>query len=95
MKIKMLLAILIFHSCIHAQIISKDTIKKPSAIYVDGVPPIADSIIQEIKAYNSARFSYLQDWHPVKKEILISTQLSSTTKCHLVSMPGGMRRQLT
>ena len=72
MKIKLLLAIFIFHTCcLHAQILRKDTIKIPPGIYVEGVSPIADSIIQDIKP-----------WIATKTE-LTSLDLRHRTSRHL------------
>lgn len=70
-------------------------IKIPDGISVDGVPPLSATLIESIKPYTFARFSYLQDWHPLKKEMLINTQLGNTIQSYVVKMPGGMRRQVT
>ncbi len=71
------------------------SIKVPNGIFTDGIPQIPVEQVESIKPYSFSRFSYLQDWHPFKKEILITTQLGSVQQAHSVAMPGGMRRQLT
>jgi hypothetical protein len=75
--------------------LQNDNIKIPGGISVDGVPPVSARLIESIKPYTFSRFSYLQDWHPVKKEMLINTQLGNSTQSYIVKMPGGMRRQVT
>ncbi|MBV9444097.1 MAG: S9 family peptidase, partial [Acidobacteriaceae bacterium] len=37
----------------------------------------------------------LLDWHPAKREILISTRFGDVAQLHAVGMPGGARQQLT
>src|SRR5262249_938323 len=42
--------------------------------------------------YRAANFV---DWHPTKAEMLISTRFGDTAQLHVVSEPGGARRQIT
>lgn len=75
--------------------IQGSSIPVPSGISVDGVPPIPASSINDIKPYLEAREAYLQDWHPLRKEMLILTRFGNTMQSHIVKMPGGMRKQIT
>ncbi len=70
-------------------------INPPPAMRVEGVPPIPTEIVERIGRYVSSRAARLQNWHPTRREILISTRFAETTQIHLVEMSGGTRRQLT
>jgi hypothetical protein len=61
---------------------------------VDGIPPIPASIAASVARYNNVRFATLADWHPTKREILISTRFADSPQIHLVKAPGGDRAQL-
>jgi dipeptidyl aminopeptidase/acylaminoacyl peptidase len=71
------------------------TIKIPTGISIDGIPPITSAQIETVIPYSFSRFSYLQDWHPSKKGILIISELGTVQQAYSVAMPGGMRKQLT
>lgn len=64
-------------------------------LVAEGLPSIPASIVQEVRPYTEARAAGLADWHPVKKEMIISTRFANTPQLHYVKMAGGARRQLT
>src|SRR5712692_11050881 len=64
-------------------------------LVVDGVPKIPASLAETAGRYGSYRCANLADWHPTKREILIATRFGDTNQLHLVTTPGGARRQLT
>lgn len=64
-------------------------------LVAEGLPSIPASIVQEVRPYTEARAAGLADWHPVKKEMVISTRFGNTPQLHYVKMAGGARRQLT
>src|SRR6266852_9475326 len=64
-------------------------------LVVDGVPKIPASLAETAGRYGSYRSANLADWHPTKREILIATRFGDTPQLHLVTTPGGARRQLT
>jgi dipeptidyl aminopeptidase/acylaminoacyl peptidase len=92
-----LLFLLLMQNNIYSQesLLDSKKIKIPEGISVDGVPPIPAELIEDVKPYTIERFSYLQDWHPIKKEMLILTQLGTATQAYIVKKPGGLRRQVT
>lgn len=51
--------------------------------------------MEALEHYNDIRAAALLDWHPVKREMLISTRFSDVPQIHRVAMPGGARTQLT
>jgi hypothetical protein len=64
-------------------------------LVADGVPPIPASLPAEVRRYTEARSAGLADWHPTRRELLITTRFGNTPQLHQVAMPLGARRQLT
>jgi hypothetical protein len=64
-------------------------------LVVDGIPPIPDSLAEAVGRYTEFRSATPQGWHPVRREMLITTRFADTAQVHQVKMPGGDRRQLT
>jgi dipeptidyl aminopeptidase/acylaminoacyl peptidase len=71
------------------------SIPPPEAIVAEGVPKIPAEVAETAGRYGSYRSAGLADWNPAKREMLIATRFGDTPQLHLVSMPGGQRRQLT
>jgi dipeptidyl aminopeptidase/acylaminoacyl peptidase len=67
----------------------------PESLVVEGVPKIPASLAETAGRYGAYRSAALADWHPTKRSMLISTRFAETPQLHLVSLPGGERRQLT
>ena len=67
----------------------------PESLVIDGVPKIPTSLAETAGRYGSYRNAGLADWHPSERKMLINTRFAETPQLHLVSMPGGERRQLT
>jgi dipeptidyl aminopeptidase/acylaminoacyl peptidase len=67
----------------------------PENLVVEGVPKIPASLAETAGRYGEYRYAGLADWHPAKRNILISTRFAETPQLHLVSLPGGERHQLT
>ena len=64
-------------------------------LVADGLPPIPASLAEDVRKYSEARTAVLADWHPVRREVLISTRFGDAAQLHAVAMPAGARRQLT
>src|ERR1700674_5172551 len=64
-------------------------------LVLDGVPKIPALLAETAGRYASYRSASLADWHPTRREMLITTRFGDTPKLHLVKMPGGARQQLT
>ena len=71
------------------------TIPIPPNLRAEAIPPIPAALMETLNRYSEARSAYLEDWHPVRREILISTRFGDVTQLHRVAMPGGARYQLT
>jgi dipeptidyl aminopeptidase/acylaminoacyl peptidase len=64
-------------------------------LVVDGVPQIPMTLVDAAGVYNTFRTAAFADWHPTKRQMLITTRFADTPQLHIVSMPGGARQQLT
>ena len=64
-------------------------------LVVEGIPNIPVAMAEEINRYTEFRYAGLSNWHPTRREILISTRFADTNQIHLVKFPGGARTQLT
>jgi dipeptidyl aminopeptidase/acylaminoacyl peptidase len=65
------------------------------ALFADGIPAIPDALVAEAGPYGEVRAASFVDWHPQRRELLISTRFADTAQLHRVASPGGARTQLT
>src|SRR5260370_38514165 len=84
--------LLAFASLLAAQ---ETTITPPESIVAENVPKISASLVETAGRYGAYRSAGLSDWNPTTREMLIATRFGDTPQLHLVSAPGGTRRQLT
>src|SRR6266853_2217225 len=71
------------------------TITPPESIVAENVPKIPASMAENAGPYSAYRTAGLTNWNPTTREMLIATRFGDTPQLHLVSAPGGARRQLT
>ena len=64
-------------------------------LVADGIPKIPAAIAADVRRYTEYRSANLVDWHPTRRELLISTRFANAPQLHLVKSPGGARTQLT
>jgi len=67
----------------------------PPSLTAEAIPPIPQSIMERANRYAEGRAAFLADWHPTRREILISTRFADVNQIHRVAMPGGARTQMT
>jgi len=67
----------------------------PDSIVLDGVPAVPESVRERANPYLEFRSAAFMDWHPKKREMIISTRFADSAQLHEVRIPGGARRQLT
>ncbi len=67
----------------------------PDNLVIDGIPAIPFGMPADVRRYTEARAASLSDWHPTRREMLISTRFGNTAQVHVVRMPLGARTQLT
>jgi dipeptidyl aminopeptidase/acylaminoacyl peptidase len=70
-------------------------IKPGDNLVVENIPAVPASIAEKANQYGEFRAAGLQDWDPVKREMLIGTRFADVPEIHRVKMPGGDRTQLT
>ena len=68
--------------------------QEPGSI-TENIPPIPDSLADEVGRYTKSRGAEIVGWHPLRREMLIATFFGNTPQIHLVKFPGGARTQLT
>jgi dipeptidyl aminopeptidase/acylaminoacyl peptidase len=71
------------------------TIPVADNLVLQGIPPIPASIARDVARYADSRSAAFVDWHPQRRELLISTRFANAAQIHVVKVPGGARSQLT
>src|SRR6267142_664137 len=71
------------------------TLTPTDNLVVDGISPIPADLPEQVGRYTESRAAALQDWHPTRPEMLITTRFGDTNQIHRVLQPGGARTQLT
>jgi dipeptidyl aminopeptidase/acylaminoacyl peptidase len=67
----------------------------PDTLVADGVPELPAGLKADAGRYLEFRSAGFSDWHPTRREVLITTRFADSTQLHVVKTPGGARRQLT
>jgi dipeptidyl aminopeptidase/acylaminoacyl peptidase len=67
----------------------------PDNLVVQGVPEPSPTIRRDVGRYLEFRTAAFQAWHPQRREMLVTTRFADTMQLHLVTTPGGARRQLS
>lgn len=91
-KIKLLFSSCLFSVSLFAQ---QGTIQVAENLVAVGIPAISNTLATEVKNYTESRGASMVTWHPIKKEMLISTRFANSNQIHAVKMPGGDRKQIT
>jgi Tol biopolymer transport system component len=82
--------------CAAAPLGAQEPVVAPAPTLVaDGVPAIPASLAADVRRYTESRAANLVDWHPTRREVLISTRFGNAAQLHVVKSPGGARTQLT
>ena len=85
--------VLLFAACFAVVGISRAQV--PDNLVVEGVPPATPELRGAVSRYLEFRSAVFNAWHPVRREMLITTRFADAPQLHLVKMPGGDRKQLT
>ncbi|MBX3745186.1 MAG: prolyl oligopeptidase family serine peptidase [Verrucomicrobiae bacterium] len=67
----------------------------PDQVVADGIPALPGGLAERVAPYLEFRIASFQDWHPQRRNVLLTTRFADTAQLHLVQLPGGARRQLT
>ncbi|HKD44388.1 MAG TPA: S9 family peptidase, partial [Candidatus Angelobacter sp.] len=60
-------------------------------LVLENVPAVPASIAEKAFQYGEVRTAGLEDWDPVRREMLIGTRFADVPQVHLVKIPGGAR----
>ncbi|MGC9947663.1 MAG: prolyl oligopeptidase family serine peptidase [Bryobacteraceae bacterium] len=74
---------------------AEPTLPVPANLTVEEIPAIPTALMEELAPYTEFRTASLIDWHPTRREMLISTRFGQSPHIHRVIEPGGARTQLT
>lgn len=64
-------------------------------LIVEGLSPIPMSLVKELNMYTNVRSAGFSEWHPKKREMIMSTRFGNTNQLHYLKMPMGARTQIT
>ena len=67
----------------------------PDNLVVEGIPPFNTDLKREAGRYLEFRTAAFSGWHPKQRQMLVVTRFADAAQLHLVSHPGGARRQVT
>ena len=70
-------------------------VARPAALVADGIPPVPDALADASRPYMEFRSAGFGGWNAADRSMLISTRFANTNQLHSVSMPLGMRRQIS
>ena len=83
-------------ACVAAPVLAQSAVVAPGDnLVVQGIPPIPAAIAHAVGRYTDFRSASFSDWHPARREMLISTRFGEVPQIHHVRFPGGARTQLT
>ena len=74
---------------------AEPTLPVPANLTAEEIPAIPVSLMEDLAPYTDFRTATLLDWHPTRREMLISTRFGQAPEIHRVIEPGGARTQLT
>jgi dipeptidyl aminopeptidase/acylaminoacyl peptidase len=72
-----------------------DTIRPGANLIINGIPGIPKQIAESVKRYSESRSAGFVNWHPVKRQMIITTRFGNVNQLHEVRAPLGARKQLT
>lgn len=64
-------------------------------LIAENIPSLSKEYIKEVRAYTEARAASFIEWHPTKKEMLISTRFGNSSQLHSLAFAKAARKQLT
>ncbi len=72
-----------------------DTLAPGDNLVAEGIPPISQILAAHAARFTEFRLAINLDWHPQKREMLLSTRFGNTAQIHWVKTPLGDRKQMT
>ena len=71
------------------------TAATPTNLVVEGIPLIPDTLRSNVARYLAFRPAAFNSWHPVRREMLVTTRTNGVAQLCLVTEPGAQPRPLT
>ena len=87
--------VLFFNLLATAQKTDSQFLQPTDNLIVDGLSPIPMSLVKELNMYTNVRSAGFSEWHPKKREMIMSTRFGNTNQLHYLKMPMGARTQIT
>ena len=74
-----------------------DAFAPNSNLFIEGIPPVPKSLVQEVEKYTEFRGHAFVDWHPTRREMLVSHRKADaqTSQLFRLAAPLGELEQLT
>lgn len=69
--------------------------KEIGNLVTENIPDIPDDLRERMNQYQNARGASPATWNPDGSAMLMSTRFAETSQIHMISSPGGARRQIT
>ena len=69
--------------------------REVGAVVMEGIPEVPEALLERLRQYQNMRGAALADWLPDGSGLLIRTRFADTSQFHVVTHPGGARRQIT
>src|SRR3954463_11230913 len=97
MKLKLAAILLLTSAFAVAQLATApaSTVAPNENLAADNLPPVPADIAAQAQRYTEFRSAGAYDWHPLRRELLISTRFADVPQVHRIVTPGGARTQLT
>ena len=67
----------------------------PDNLVAEAIPPAPAALAADVGRYLEFRTATFNNWHPQRREMLITTRFANATQLHRVKTPGGAREQIT
>src|SRR5215475_6314450 len=75
--------------------LAADVIAPNANLKAEGIPPIPAALAAKVAPYAEFKPASVVDWHPEKRELIVSRRAGNVVQLHLVSSPGAAPKQLT
>jgi dipeptidyl aminopeptidase/acylaminoacyl peptidase len=75
--------------------LAQDVVVPNANLKVEGIPPIPAALATDVALYTEFRPRSLASWHPVKRELVVSTRAKNTAQLFNVAVPLGALAQIT
>jgi len=67
----------------------------PTNLVAEGIPPIPDALKSNVAPYLALGGASFRGWHPLRREMLVTTRVGGLTQLHRLAEPRGKRIPLT